>query len=234
MSSVLAVQVYPKGLDAMFRHWGYFERSGADELIVIGTTDGYFRIPEGATGIRIGKDSYLDGDHLPLRLVNTFDVLLDTEHDVLAVCEYDTVFFKPVAFDEVARATGAAAHLAGRKPWGAIGDKFYHNPWVLARETAEKFVAEGRRVIEEGICKYGSPESSPDVFFGLVLERLNIQVQENLWVEFSRNSLDCEGDLERARLAYRSDFSIIHGVKTESELSYITGVGITQEEDCTC
>lgn len=231
MSSVLAIQSYPGGTDCLMRHMPYFRNSGADELIVIGTTDGYFRIPKGATGIRIGKDSYLDGDHLPLRLVNTFDQLLDTEHDVLAVTEYDCVYFKPVDVSKMTE--GAAAHMAGRKPWGAIGDKFYHPSWYLTRATAEKFVEEGRAVINEGICKYGSPESSPDVFFGLVLERLNIPVQDNLYKEFSRNSLDCEGDLERARLAYRSDFSIVHGIKTEAELAYITGV-ITQEEDATC
>lgn len=232
MSAIMAIHVYPKGLDAMFRHWPYFEKSGADELMVIGTTDGYLHVPKGASHMRIGRDSYLDGDHLPLRLVNTFDVLLDTEHDVLAVCEYDTVFFKPIRFDQMTE--GAAAHMAGRKPWGAIGDKYYHGPWVMTLATTEKFVAEGRRVIEEGICKYGSPESSPDVFFGLVLERLQIPVQENLWVEFSRNSLDVQGDLERARLAYRSGFAVCHGIKHQQELEYITGVGITQPEDATC
>lgn len=221
----------------MFRHWPYFQKSGADELMVIGTTDGYLHVPKGASSMRIGKDCYLDGDHLPLRLVNTFDVLLDTEHNVLAVTEYDCVYFKPVDVSKMTE--GAAAHMAGRKPWGAIGDKFYHPSWYLTRATAEKFVEEGRKVIDEGICKYGSPESSPDVFFGLVLERLQIPVQENLWVEFSRNSFDIPGDLELARLAYRSGFDVIHGCKTEDELTYITGIPVekeelnTQEEDCT-
>jgi hypothetical protein len=46
-------------------------------------------------------------------------------------------------------------------------------------------------------------------------------IQTNLWTEFTRNSLDCAGDLDRARFAYHSGVDVIHGVKQESELEYI-------------
>ncbi len=111
-----------------------------------------------------------------------------------------------------------AAHCAGHH---TNTRAYWHNPWVFMREAAMKFLAEGRKRVSEGIG-WNTVESSPDVFVGIVCERLGQPIQGNLWKEFSRNSLDCAGDLDRAREAKRSGIDVIHGIKTTDELRYIT------------
>jgi hypothetical protein len=216
MNTCLAVFTCAKCSQALLRHWPFLLSQFADSNYIITTENTHCDIPEGATSISIGVDSYIDGAHLPERMVNTIARLLNNPWDALILAEYDTLIFNAIPVDHMK--SGVASHLAGY-----IHSKlpFYHNPWVLNRETALQFIAEGRKVISEGHCQAGSHVASPDVFFGMVFERLEQSVQVNLWTEFSRNSLDREGDLERARKAYQDGVDIIHGVKTERELEYI-------------
>lgn len=222
---ILLVQTFPRAMPAFKRHWPYFTNSGADEIIGIGTTDGGCEWPGGIAFAEIGEDKYISGNHLPNRLIDTVEYGLKhiTEH--IMVCEYDTLFFNPIRYQEMQHAF--AAHLGGFKTWGSIADRFFHNPWLFTRDGAEQFVEEGRKAIADNVCgpksnAYGTAECSPDVFFGLVCQRLGLEVQYDLWKQFSQNSLDKPGALEDARTAYRHGFDVIHGCKTESELIFIT------------
>src|SRR5262252_94019 len=225
--TLLAIHSYPGGNAAMERHWEYFQRQGADEVWGIGTTDGKCKWPQDMKfTLDIGANSYIDGPHLALRLVDTVHTFLPLDWDILMIAEYDTVFFNRIPVEKMK--LGLAGYMAGGKTWGSKAEHFYHNPWLFRREIAPHFVELGRKAIEEGVCpgrepgQAPVPDCSPDVFFGFIAEELALKVQDDLWTEFSRNSLDRPGDLKEAQKAFRAGVDIIHGIKTKHELEYIT------------
>jgi hypothetical protein len=218
------IQTYPNGSQALLRHWEFFKRSGAEEIWVIVTEDGICEVPEGVVTFKVGRDSYINGHVLPERLINTLEVGLASDHNFIMCCEYDVIFQNAIRYKEMTE--DAASCRAGSQTWWSKAKSFYHNPWLFQREFASKFVEEGRKVIAEGCCtrnpgEASTPESSPDVFFGYVCERLNQTVQTDLWTEFSQNSFDIPGTLELAREAYLHGVDVIHGIKTERELHYV-------------
>jgi hypothetical protein len=147
--------------------------------------------------------------------------MLATDHNWFLIAEYDVLFFRPIRLDKTKKPV--ASHLAGIKISKAHERalNFYHNPWLMNRQFARDFVLQGRATVNSGVCTWNSAESSPDVFFGLVCQQLEQEVQDYLWTQFSRNSFDIPGDLEKARKAFREGIDIIHGVKTEAELAFI-------------
>lgn len=221
---ILLIHSYPKGSETLKRHWPYFMNSGADEIWVIGTTEGECWAPEGIPLVRVGEDRYIDGPHLPNRLIDTLEWGACTEHEHILIAEYDVLFLSPIKVKMMEHAV--AAHRAGSQTWGSTAKSFYHPPWLFKREFAKRFIEEGRKVIAEGIPdrKRGQPpppEASPDVFFGLVVERLGQPVQIDLWTEYSRNGFDVPGHLGEAREARRNGVVVIHGIKSKMEMDFI-------------
>lgn len=217
MITSLAILTCNRGNDALKRHWPYFLRQEADYNYVITTENTHCEVPEGGHEIKVGVDNYINGSHLPLRLINTLKHLLGTHSEIIIVTEYDTVIFNRIKVENIRK--DAAGHLAGNY---AQDYGFYHNPWVFTRGSARRFADEGVKAVNEGICAEGRYESSPDVFFGIVCYRAGLQVHTDLWKEFSRNSLDRHGDKDLAKRAYRSGVDVIHGIKTKDELDFIT------------
>lgn len=227
MSVLLSILSYPGANDAVSRHWPYFLRQEAEWIYGIGTTDGGCEWPAGINGIRnIGENKYISGRHLPTRMLDTIQELLLLPWEILAIVEYDTVIFNRIRVEALEHAV--AAHYAGGPTWGSKAKSgFHHNPHIMHREAAIKFLAEGRKAVEEGICdrergQPDPPEASPDVFFTLICERINQPIQSGLWREYSRNSLDLAPHLNEAKEAYRLGCDVIHGIKTLKELEYIT------------
>lgn len=226
MSVLLAIMSYPGGNETLQRHLPYFRRQAPEWIYVISTdNDTQEKPPETFAKRLIMRDSYIDGDHLPLRMIETINDLLLAPWNILILAEYDTVFFNRIRVEAMEHAV--AGHRAGGKTWGSKAEAFYHNPWIFHREAAIKFVAEGREAIKEGICgkkgpdAYGTAEASPDVFFGYVCEKLGLPVQDNLWTQYSQNSFDIPGRLEEAREAVRNGIDVVHGIKTQAELNFI-------------
>jgi hypothetical protein len=219
MSTLLAVQSCSSCSPALLRHWECFQRQKADYEVVIVTEDKPCQTPPGVPKIEIGIDKYMDGPHLPNRLINSIERLLERPWGTLILCEYDTLILKRIRVEAMEH--GIAAHLAGFRTWGSRANSFFHNPYVMLREWAIRFVDRGRSLLKQGIDS-GSPESSPDVFFGWVVQEGEFPVQFDLWQEYSRNSLDVEGHLQEARQAYLDGVDVIHGVKTLDELQLIT------------
>lgn len=219
MSFLLAIMSYPAGTPTLGRHWDYFKRAGADELYVIGTWEQKDKPdPKEAGYWCIGENKYIWAEHLPNRLLDTLEAMLSLgRHEFIMIAEYDTLFLNPIPIEQMSMRV--AAHYAGMKDKGIA---FYHNPWLFKKDFAQDFIEEGRKVVAEDICKYNTAESSPDVFFGLVCARLGEPVQTDLWIEYSRNSLDVPGHLEEARLAFQEGYDVIHGIKTAAELEFIT------------
>lgn len=224
MSTLLAVFSYPGANQTLARHYPYFQLQAADWLYGIGTRDGVCEFPEGMREIKIGDNRYIDGPHLPNRMLDTIEKLLSMPWDELILTEYDTVFFRAIELDYLWTAAG---HHAGGAIWGSKAKAFYHNPWAFRRTSAQAFLDAGREAIAAGICpgreRGAAPtaESSPDVFFGYVCESIKLPVQTDLWSEYSRNSFDIPGHLEEARAAYRSGVHCIHGIKRKEELDFI-------------
>lgn len=230
---VLCIHSFPDGNAAVERHWPYFMHAGADLVLGIATIEGLCRFPETVDKVvKIGCNSYINGPHLPQRLIDTLSYVLDNVGgNYIMVAEYDTVIFKPIKLENMEKEL--AGHLAGGRTWESKATAFYHNPWLFSRAAAEQFISAGQAAINEGICghitpvAYGTPEASPDVFFAYIAERLGLEVQTDLWSEFSRNDLYHRANLELAREAYRNGVDVIHGIKHQHELEYIlNGAGV--------
>lgn len=212
MKVLLAVFTCAKCSPALLRHWPYFLNQKADEYCIITTENKPCATPKGVFTLPVGVDNYINGAHLPRRMVNAISALLKQDWDRLILAEYDTIFFKPIPV----MTSYCAAHVAGFYPEST----FYHNPWMFSREMAEPFVKKGNERLP--LIQDGSREASPDVFFGVVTKEACIWV-DSPWKEFSRNTLENPGDLDLARACYRDGYHVIHGVKTKEELEYILG-----------
>lgn len=207
---LLCVHSYPGANETILRHQPYFEQSGASRIVGIGTTDGKCEFPW--ESVNIGENRYMKmkgpDDNLCRRLLDTVKWCLTQPEDRYAICEYDTIFLKPLPQWE-----GVNAHLTGGQLAGAKTSRFYHNPWLLDRGSGEALVKAMEAVLPES-AEY--PDNSPDLFFGLACERAHIEVKCNFQM-FTRNTLD--HDLDLAQQAIRDGAHVIHGCKTEAQLN---------------
>lgn len=213
---ILAVHSFPGGNDAVARHYPYWQRVGFERIIGIGTMDGGCRWPQGMESVNIGDNTYINGDALPKRLVNTAAYLLEGMigfWDYAAIVEYDTVTFKPLPVPAVGE---LAMVCAGGPQAGRKGRWFYHNPWVASYQTWRQIVDAGRSMLQEGDFENGSP----DCFIGWLAERFNIPVDQNLFRTYSRNTIE-SWCADEARDAYRSGVHAIHGIKSKEILDKI-------------
>lgn len=223
---LLLIQTYPGGNETFERNWPFFLRSGAHEIWAITTEGGGCWVPEDVPEVRIGANKYIDGSHLPSRLVDTVEVALanKTSFDHILIAEYDTLILSPIRYRAMEHAV--ASHRAGSKTWGSLSNSYYHNPWLFKREAARKFIEVGKESL--GVCtrergQPSTPESSPDVFFGYVCEKANLPVQSDLWTQYSQNSFDIPGTLEEARKARLNGVGVIHGIKSRVEYEAVMG-----------
>lgn len=211
MSLLLAIHSYPDANAGIVRHWPYYEKSGAQKILGIGTTDGRCRWPSGVESVEIGANAYIGGDHLPRRLMNTMRLMLLMPFDRFCIIEWDCLFFKPMP-----EFSGLVGFHAGNRSEGMKAARYHHCPWAFDYETGHQWLKKA----DELIGQVDGHECSPDVFFGWVAESAGIEVTQP-WEGFSRNSLDCAGDLESAREHYRKGVTAIHGIKGNHELEFI-------------
>ncbi len=210
MNLLLAVQTYPGANQAIERHFPYYEKSGADNIIGILTEDGKCTWPNTMIA-KIGRDSYIDGPVLPRRLLDTMRLMLLLPYERFCIIEWDCLFFAPLP-----EFTGMAAFLAGGKHGSMRAEHFYHCPWCFDFETGTAFVKKGDELLKE----VNGLECSPDVFFGWVCEQAGITVTQP-WDGFTKNSLENPIELEAARDHYRRGITCLHGCKTEAQLNHI-------------
>lgn len=206
---LLAIHTYPGGAETLFRHWPYYYLSGATRIVGIGTTDKECKWPVDCEHVNIGKDGYINGPHLPQRLIDTLEWCVKQPEDRYIIAEYDVLFLGGVP-----PWTGAMLHRTGGRPHDAKASQFFHNPWCLDRPTAKRLIVELKEIIREGHCKDRWPEASPDVALGFAVDRLKLDYtpMEHM---FTRNSLEEPGALELALKAVREGATVIHGCKTQ-------------------
>lgn len=203
----LAIHTFPQANATLARHWEHFKRAGADQIIVITTTDGGCVVPENAMCEPIGANIYITGAHLPRRLLRTFQHLVDmTKADWFCVAEYDVLFTLPVPRD---LPLGLTAHFAGTKPAGCHCNMFLHGPWICDRDTAINIVMNGYELIAENTV-----DPSPDCFLGQIVERAQIPVHTDILKSYSRNTIHGAEWTAEARAAVDAGSVAIHGVKS--------------------
>lgn len=209
----MAVQSFPGANDILRRHWSYFERAGCDELIGIGTSNGSTWFPQGIRTELIGADLYIQGSHLPSRLIRTFEHLMLLNSDWLAVAEYDVVFYKAIDRN---LPHGLTTHLAGGKPEGAYCNVFYHGPYICDRDTAMRIIRFGNELLATK-----KHDASPDLFLGHVCELAEIPVHTEILGSYSRNTIHLGPWAEEARQARLAGGTCCHGVKDAAVLREI-------------
>lgn len=194
------------------RHWPFYERAGADKIIGIGREDTEVWFPGGITVFNIGKDSYVDGDNLCKRLVQTFERMLEFEqYDNLIVIEQDTIFYR-----RIPDIVGYASHRAGGEQNGFKAKTFWHNPWCADRASAEAFICEGNKMIIDGDIEGGEP----DHFWGRAIERMNAKC--NHIPGYTQNTLQTEQEaIDAANTCLYKGGLFVHGVDYEETLNII-------------
>lgn len=210
-SLLLCVHSHPGANHRIETHWPYYEKSGADKIIGIGTTDNRCKWPDGVETANIGRDGYIDGQHLPKKLIDTMRFMLLLPYDRFCLIEWDCLFFKPLP-----EFTGMVGFHAGNRMGDMRTEHFHHCPWGWDFDAGMSFVTKA----DELLPQVSGHECSPDIFFSWVCQEAGLPVTQP-WEGFSRNSLDCAGDLELARNAYLSGVMALHGVKGRRELDYV-------------
>lgn len=215
MSIGLSIQSFPAANPVVRRHWPFYEKSGVDQIIGIGTTDGKCEWPEGITVENIGADLYCVGAHLPKRFLRTLAFMLNfTKHETLAICEYDVVWFRELPRN---LPIGLTTHLAGGHMPGSHCNAFFHSPWVCDRITAKVMVETGYQILQTGAF-----DPSPDLFIGQIVEKAEIPVHTDILKSYSRNTVHGETWINEARFAIEHGAIAIHGIKSAEVLEAIT------------
>lgn len=211
-SLLLAVHGYNGTHEAAERHYPYWLKAGADKLIGIGTTDGT-RWPDGMEHVSIGRNSYIDGTHLPQRLIDTMRFMLLLPYDRYVLIEWDVLFFQPMV-----EFTGVVGFLAGNRIGDMECEHFYHVPWGWDYESGQALVKKGQELIDSN--QVSGHQCSPDIFFSWVAQEAGIPVTTP-WIGFTRNTIETAQDAEDARNARLAGAMAIHGCKTRATLDYI-------------
>ena len=212
---ILLVQSYPGANDAVKRHYPLWNAQGFERIIGVGTDGGGCTWPGGMESCLIGKDSYIDRDVLPRRLIDTMSFALSLGGwQEAAIIEYDTLLFKQFPSP---LPIGLSAHLAGGRHHDLKGTAFYHNPWVAPRQVWQQIRNAGQSMIDRGDIEDGSP----DTFLGWLVESYGIPVFSNTWFGYSRNTIHTPEWIAEAREARLRGATAIHGVKTKEVLDGI-------------
>lgn len=215
MKTALLIQNYHSAKERIQWMWPFWKKSGFD-LFGIDTEDKECFWPEKIPIKKIGIDAYIEGAHLPQKLIDCFrwfvedEIFADYTH--CCVIENDTLVLKIPYFDSLY----AGGIHAGYKLPPMLANKYYHNPWWLSRNACERFVCCGQELIDEGKNECGHP----DFFFGYVMEQLEEQVTEFTGT-FSQNTILDDWQINPAREAVRAGAWAIHGVKSKSVLDAI-------------
>lgn len=216
MKTILAVQSYPGANEAVARHWPYYEASGADVILGIGTEGGGCKWPGKTHHVNIAPNGYITDGHLPQRLIDTIEYALEftTNHDDrIAVIEYDVLFFNPLP----PLCPGFHAQHAGGLLPPMLAKKFYHSPWVFDAATAVRVVKKGNAMLQAGVNERGNP----DFFIGLLCEWFDIPAY-GLANCYTQNTLNIPEKIAEARELRRSGRMVaVHGCKTPEQLAYL-------------
>lgn len=209
---LMAIHSYEKANPLIERHWQYYLKAGADKIIGITREDTNCWFPRNVPTFPIGKDSYVSGDNLCSRFIDTLDLMLTfSGYSRLVIIEPDVLFYRPLRFTD-----GIASHCMEHQS-GFKALRYWHAPWCADRTAARAIVAKGREML-----RYGENESGyNDQFFGLLIEKLDLVYCQHI-PGFAKNTIDNEDEARTAALACLNNNGVfIHGVKHTETLAVI-------------
>ncbi len=210
-SFLLAVHSFPGANMGVERHFPYYQKAGADKILGIGTDDGKCKWPAGVDSVNISANSYINGQHLPRRLVETMRLMLLMPFERFCLIEWDCLFFSPLPVF-----SGMGGFIAGAQLPGARAKQFVHCPWCWDFDSGMSFVTKADELMKD----VSGHECSPDVFFGWVCQEAGLPVSQP-WDGFTRNTIESARDAEDARVARLAGAMCIHGVKSRATLDYV-------------
>jgi hypothetical protein len=210
---ILAVQAFPGSNSACARHYPLWKHCGFDRIVGIATVGGGCKFPAGMEYVEIGRNSYISGDHLPRRFIDTAAWLLSQPNwREASIIEWDTITLKQ--FPSVLNVDGLHAHLAGYGGGRFKALKFFHNPWTANIGTWHQVVKFGRQMIAEGDIELGHP----DFFIGLLCQRFGLPITESLIQCYSQNTIASPWQIADARKHIALGAIAVHGVKSAEVL----------------
>jgi hypothetical protein len=208
----LLVHSFPKASAAFARHYPLWRKCGFEQVVGIATTGGGCSFPDGVQHVEIGRDSYMDGDHLCRRLTDTIAYGLGLPCDSFAIIEYDTLVFRhfPEPTDKL------ITHLAGFQVPGCLGHKFYHTPWIASKATWHVIHRACQDLLACGEIERGTP----DCFLGWACEKHSIPVDDSCLKAYSLNTIGM-ANVSEARAHLARGAYCMHGVKSKEVLDAI-------------
>lgn len=231
MKLLVAIHAHAAVSDVLRRHWPYYWKSGGDILIVGRTnkrvdypaeTPGDRRCRYTEIGLECGPGGSID-NHLERFLETIQRFLFLAEYDVLAITEYDTLWFHPLA-EEIAKVDPTwflrrfHAYLCSTEKPSEKGwhhEQFWHQPWIMGKEMAQQIYSVGKTLLRLRLLEGGFV----DRWLGMLLHLYGIPVDQTNARTFSVNAIDTPEFMAAARKAIRErDIYFIHGVKTEAQL----------------
>ena len=221
MNPLLVILSYAKANDMVARHWPWYLKADCD-ILAVGRENSICNFPmERRIGhIRIGKDSYVNGDNLikyhlgALEHCLTEPNIRQNKYTHFYLTEPDAIFLKePPLVGEGLRGT-----LSGGHSIGFHGSRFFHGPWIFDIATAISVVFYGHRMVNAGLIELGFP----DRFYGLLCDLYTDVKFYPLSNTYSQNRIDRPEFVQQARQAIEDGCWYIHGLKTQDELHAVT------------
>lgn len=231
MKLLVAIHAHAAVSDVLRRHWPYYWKSGGD-LLIVGRTDKRLDYPMTQAcghramyteiGTECGPGGSID-NHLERFLETIQRFLFLAEYEVLAITEYDTLWFHPLA-EEIAKVDAmwflrrfhaylASTETPSEKGWHH--EQFWHQPWIMGREMARQIYSVGKTLLRLRLLEGGFT----DRWLGMLLHLYGIPVEHTNARTFSVNAIDTPVFMAAARRAIKErDVYFIHGVKTEAQL----------------
>ncbi len=204
------------------RHWPLYLAGGCD-ILGVGRTDTECLWPYNTRqfigGIKVGKESYADGDNHIARFLDTLEHCLKSPelkpYGFFVFIEYDSGFFAPIPKFQI---DTFYAKLAGYRDQGFLGSQYLHTPWVMDRIMGGRILKAGRAMLKAGLIERGFL----DRFFGLMVDLYDLDWRDTGSSTYTQNTLDNAEKIADARRAIKDGAFYVHGIKSPEQLAQLT------------
>lgn len=219
MSHLGVIQSYPGGSHDLRFLWPWTKRhAGFNDVLVTGPK-GTWHPPEAAF-FECGRDAYVDGEHLPKKLVDSVEAGLRMfpQATWITVEEYDC--WHPRDFVRSVPEGVMCGLRCGGQIQGCESHFYMHWPVSATRVTWERWPPFARMLLNQRRYELGTP----DAFLALACEVAGIAPKFDCWHGFSRNTIhglnpanpNQPDFLPAARQAYLDGAVAFHGVKSST------------------
>jgi len=209
MKPLLAIFAHAGTSEAVNRHWPFFKRLGAD-ILGVGRINTVVLWPHEIEHlVNVGEQSYVNGDNLPNRFLDTLAHMLTFPHEDLILTEWDSIFLKPLPPNPDCDFEGTLFYNVDPN---FECPHYFHPYWRFTRKSAAAFIEHGRELVKRGNIEHGQK----DRFVGRVV--MDLRFRWKATGCFSANTIDTPELQAKARQYINDGGYFIHGVKTKEQL----------------